>query len=201
MVWQLRSGGFWNDARGTNWLDGGAHFYDTYRCADGRFIAVGAIEAKFYAALREGLGLAGDPDFDDQMNPAHWPGLKARMAAIIATRSRDEWCAVFAGSDACVSPVLDLGETPGHPHNAARGSFVEVVGGNVQPGPAPRFAATPAATPRPAPRPGADGEAILRELGCDGQAIAALQASGAVVLPGAEGKDTPVGMLGAHRRN
>jgi alpha-methylacyl-CoA racemase len=147
MMYGFRANGWWSDRRASNMLDGGAHFYGTYRCADGRFIAVGAIEAPFYATLREGLGLADDPDFDAQMDPVRWPALRGRLEALFATRPRDAWCALFDGSDACVAPVLDWDEAPRHPHNVARGTFVEV-DGVVQPAPAPRFDRTPAEPPR-----------------------------------------------------
>ena len=136
----MRAAGTWQDRRGVNMLDGWAHFYATYECADGRHIAVGAIEPQFYAELRRIAGL-DDPAFDRQRDPAAWPDLKARMAAVFRTRSRDEWCALFEGSDACVTPVLGLGEAVAHPHNVARGAFV-ARDGTVQPAAAPRFSGT-----------------------------------------------------------
>ncbi|RHW18804.1 CoA transferase [Sphingomonas gilva] len=138
MTWQFRNAGMWRDEAGTNLLDGGAHFYDTYACADGRFVAIGSIEPQFYALLREAAGVAGDPAFDAQMDARGWPALKAKLAAIFATRTRDEWCAVMEGTDICFAPVLTPGEAPAHPHNVARGTFVEV-DGLTQPAPAPRF--------------------------------------------------------------
>jgi alpha-methylacyl-CoA racemase len=173
MTWGLHAAGLWRDERQANLLDGAAHFYDTYRCADGRDLAVGAIEPQFYALLREKTGLAADPDFDPQMDAAAWPALKAKLAAVIATKTRDEWAAIFAGSDACVSPVLSLAEAPVHPHNVARGTFVKV-GEALQPGPAPRFSATPAPLPTP---PGGDASDVLAGLGFD---VSALRASGAL---------------------
>jgi len=147
MTWGFMAQGQWRDERGVNLLDTGAHFYDTFECADGRFIAIGAIEPQFYALLRDTLGIAEDPAFDDHRNPERWPGLKARMAAIFAGKTRDEWCALLSGTDACFAPVLALTEAPGHPHNVARGTFVKV-NGVVQPAPAPRFSGTPAPLPR-----------------------------------------------------
>jgi len=170
--------GFWGP-RGTNLLDSGAPYYDSYRCADGGWLAVGAIEAQFYAALLEGLGLdpAEVPDRDDR---ERWPELRAVLAARIATRSRDEWEAVFGpgGPDACVAPVLDLGEAPAHPHLAARGTIVEVEGVR-QPAPAPRFSGSPAALGRPPSWAGRDTRAVLAEAGFGADEIAALEASGA----------------------
>lgn len=147
MTWSFYGNGQWRDRRGVNLLDGGTHFYDTYETADGKWISVGSIEPQFYALLLEKTGFADDPAFDVQMNPALWPGLKARLAALFLTRTRAEWCAVFDGTDACVVPVLSLSEAPGHPHNTARGTFVEE-DGMVMPAPAPRFSETPAAKPR-----------------------------------------------------
>lgn len=146
MMWSFRAMGFWRDERGVNLLDTGAHFYDTYQCADGKHVAVGAIEPQFYALLRDKAGLT-DPAFDRQMDPRGWPDLKERMAAVFRTRTRDEWCALTEGTDACVAPVLSMAEAPRHPHNAARGTFIEADGVK-QPAPAPRFSETPAARPR-----------------------------------------------------
>ncbi len=179
MVQGFRSMGRWSDARGTNLLDGGAPFYDSYRCADGEYLAVGAIEPEFYAALRKTAGLADDPAFDAQLDPARWPGQKNRLAALFATRSRDEWCAVFAGGDACVAPILSLAEAPDHPHARARGSFVSV-GGDIQPAPAPRFSRDAADAPRVPPPHGADTDAVLDAIGYDGDARAALRAAGTI---------------------
>lgn len=147
--------GLWPAPRGRNLLDGGAPFYDTYRTADGGFMAVGALEPAFYAALLTGLGLADDPDLPPQYDPAGWDELRRRFAERFGSRTRDEWTAVFADLDACVAPVLAPTEAHRHPHNAARGTFVEV-GGQVQPAPAPRFDRTPAPPPRPAPDPDRD---------------------------------------------
>ncbi|MET0423259.1 MAG: CoA transferase, partial [Actinoplanes sp.] len=141
------SAGLWSHGRGENLLDGGAPFYDTYRTADGGFMAVGALEPGFYRALLDGLGLAA-ADLPDQFDPAGWPVLREQFASVFATRSRAEWTEVFAGRDACVAPVLTPAEAPDHPHLRARGTFVEV-GGEPQPAPAPRFGRTPAAAPQP----------------------------------------------------
>jgi alpha-methylacyl-CoA racemase len=140
MVWGMLPSGWWTDERGANLLDGAAPFYDTYTCADGRFVAVGAIEPQFYRALLDGLGLAAD-ELPGQLDRSRWPELKARLAEIFATRTRDEWAAVFDGTDACVTPVLAFGEVPGHPHVAARGTVVDR-DGVLQAAPAPRFSRT-----------------------------------------------------------
>ena len=137
------AGGGWHDRRAANMLDGGAHFYRTYRCADGKHLSVGAIEPQFYALLRQIAGLA-DTAFDAQRDPAGWPDLQDKAAAIFATKTRDEWTRLLEGTDACVAPVLSLAEAPNHPHLQARGSFVEVDGIR-QPAPAPRFSRTPSA--------------------------------------------------------
>jgi alpha-methylacyl-CoA racemase len=147
MTWQFRNAGMWNDAPGTNLLDGAAHFYDTYICADGKFVAIGSIEPQFYALLREAAGVADDAVFDAQMDSRAWPALKAKLAAIFATRTRDEWCEIMEGTDICFAPVLAMGEAPAHPHNVARGTFIEV-GGHTQPAPAPRYSGTPVDPPR-----------------------------------------------------
>jgi len=143
MLWGLLQSGAWHDERGTNVIDGGAPFYDTYTCADGRYVAVGAIEPQFYAALLAGLGLPAH-ELPAQLDRAGWPVLRARIAGAFATRTRDEWAEVFAGTDACVTPVLSFAEAARHPHLVARGTLVRH-GGVTQAAPAPRFsrAATP----------------------------------------------------------
>ncbi len=157
----LRSQGRWNAPRGGNWLDGGAPWYRCYRCADGRWVAVGAIEPPFYRALRERLGLLGDPRFDAQHDPAQWPQQSARLAELLARRTRDEWCAWFDGHDACVSPVLELDEVASHPHNKARANMLTAFG-VPQPGPVPRFSRTAARNAAAPRRPAADRAAAIR---------------------------------------
>jgi len=147
MMWGFRAQGIWGDTRGTNLLDTGAPFYDTYETADGKFVAIGSIEGQFYALLREALGLAGDPLFDSQYDRSQWPVQKARLAEIFRTKTRDEWCASMEASDICFAPVLAWDEVADHPHNKARGTFVEV-NGVMQPAPAPRYSATPCDPPR-----------------------------------------------------
>jgi len=139
----MMAAGAWKPEREANMLDGGAHFYGTYECADGGHIAIGAIEPQFYALLRQLAGL-DDPAFDHQRDPKAWPGLKAKLAAVIKTKTRAEWDALMGSTDAVVAPVLSLAEAPGHPHNVARGTFVQV-NGVTAPGPAPRFMGTPSA--------------------------------------------------------
>ncbi len=170
--------GVWRDERGVNLLDGGAPFYDTYATSDGRYVAVGALEPQFYAALLAGLGLADD-GLPAQMDVAGWPVLRERFAAAFAQRTRDEWAAVFEGTDACVAPVLSPAEAAGHPHNVARAVFADV-GGVSQPAPAPRFGRSATGQPAPPVRPGADTDAVLGELGLGESAIAGLRDSGIV---------------------
>ncbi|MDE2562496.1 MAG: CoA transferase [Sphingomonadales bacterium] len=146
MTFSFLGNGVWKDERGVNMLDSGAHFYDTYETADGRWISIGSIEPQFYALLMERSGLKDDPDFAPQMDQSKWPALKDKIAALFLTRTRDEWCAIMDGTDICFAPVLSLTEAPAHPHNVARGTFVED-GGMVMPGPAPRFSGTPAPKP------------------------------------------------------
>jgi alpha-methylacyl-CoA racemase len=173
-----RASGFWGE-RGTNMLDTGAAYYEVYETADGKWMAVGAIEPQFYATLLDRLGL--DPaELPNRDDPASWPALKQTFAAVFATRTRDEWCAVFDGTDACVAPVLSPVEAPGHPHNVARGGFFEV-GGAPQPAPAPRFSAHGRTRPEPGEHPGVDPVGILTAWGFTAEAAAALHASGAVV--------------------
>jgi alpha-methylacyl-CoA racemase len=177
-IYGMRALGAWTDERGANLLDGGAPFYDTYEAADGGYLAVGALEPQFYAALLAGLGLAGE-DLPAQHDRARWPELRRRFTAAFAGRSRDEWAEVFAGTDACVAPVLTMAEAPGHPHAVARSAFAEV-GGVTQPAPAPRFGRSATGTPAAPPRPGADTDAVLAGLGLAPERIAELRASGAI---------------------
>lgn len=163
MSWHMLAAGLNRDEAGVNLLDGGAHFYDTYECADGRYIAVGAIEPQFYALLRGLAGVADDPAFDAQHDRAAWPELRERLAAIFLTKTRDEWEALTAASDACVAPVLSMREAPDHPHNVARGTFAEI-GGAVQPMPAPRYSVTANAPPAAAPAAGAHTAELIAEV-------------------------------------
>ena len=178
MMYAMKAQGAWKDERGVNILDTGAHFYDTYETADGKYVAVGSIEPQFYALLLERAGL--DPaQFSPQNDPAQWPAMRERLAAVLRTRTRDEWCALLEGSDACFAPVLAMSEAPDHPHNRARGSFVEV-DGVTQPAPAPRFSRTPAALPQGAQPAGSDTLAVLREAGYSEERLAQLTQAGAL---------------------
>ncbi len=150
----------WSTERGTNLLDTGAPFYDVYETADGAYVSVGALEPQFYAELLDRLGLAGEmPDRDDRAN---WPELRERFAETFRQRTRQEWTEVFAGSDACVAPVLSMAEAESHPHIEARETLVRR-DGTLQPAPAPRFSRTPNPPPGPVAEPGADAEAVLRD--------------------------------------
>ena len=168
MMYGFKSAGQWTNQRGDNLLDGGAYFYATYECADGKHVSVGSLEPQFYALLRDHCGLADDRAFDAPMDKRRWPALKLRLADVFRTRTRAEWCALLEGTDTCFAPVLDWDEAPQHPHNIARATFVDV-GGVTQPAPAPRFSRTPADVPRAAASP-ADAStpepaALLRRWG------------------------------------
>jgi alpha-methylacyl-CoA racemase len=177
-IYGLFAGGSWRNARESNFLDGAAPFYRTYACADGKWIAVAAIEDRFYRYLLDRLGIAG-PEFDEQWDEARWPQRREKLAAIFRTRSRDQWCAALEGSDACVSPVLDLAEAPRHPQIQARGTFVDI-GDARLPGPAPRFSRTdPERTAAPGPSY-ADTRAVLRDWGLAGDRIEQLARAGAI---------------------
>jgi alpha-methylacyl-CoA racemase len=177
-IYAMKARGRWQNARGANMLDGAAPWYDTYECADGRWLSVGSIEPQFFALLCQMLGLDAK-DFPDRTEPAAWPGLKERLAAIFRTRTRDDWAALFEGTDACVAPILDMEEAPRHPHNAARGTFA-LRDGVVQPAPAPRFSATPAEIGAPPPLRGEHTDAVLADFGVPAEEIAALRQSGAI---------------------
>lgn len=174
----MRAMGFWRDERGTNLLDSGSHFYDVYETADGRYVAIGALEPQFYAELLRLTGLDGE-DLPAQMDRSQWPAMKERMAALFRTKTREEWCAVLEGSDACFAPVLTLAEAPAHPHNRARGTFVEVEG-ILQPAPAPRFSRTPGAIAGPPAAPGAHTDEALAAWGVSADEIAKLRSAGAI---------------------
>ena len=166
LTFGMRAAGMWSDARESNLLDGGDPLYGCYRCADGKFLALGAIESHFRDALAEGLGLKDMT--------------KKAVATAVAKKTRDQWVAHFAGKDACVAPVLSLGEAPANLHNRARGTFINV-DGVLQPGPAPRFSSAPSAAPSPPCREGADNDSILTELGYGTVEIAGLKATGVII--------------------
>jgi alpha-methylacyl-CoA racemase len=163
MFWSLRASGLWSQERGSNLLDSGAPFYDTYACSDGGYVAVGALEPRFYAALLEGLGLA-DAELPGQLDLAGWPVLRQRFTEVFSSRSRDEWVAVFDGTDACVAPVLSFAEVPAHPHISARDTII-TLGGVPQAAPAPRFSRTRPDRPAPPPQPGADTAEVFADWG------------------------------------
>jgi alpha-methylacyl-CoA racemase len=178
MTHSLRAMGMWQDERGTNMLDTGAHYYDVYETADGRYVSIGSIEPEFYAELLRLTGLEGE-DLPAQQDRAQWPALKERLAAIFRTKTRDEWCALMEGTDVCFAPVLSIPEATEHPHNVARGTFVEVAG-ITQPGPAPRFGRTPGQVRRPPAHAGQHTDEVLADAGFDSDRIAKLRASGAI---------------------
>ena len=178
LIHGLMGQGIWTDQPGTNWLDGGAPFYRCYRCKDGRDVAVGALEPQFYALLLAGLGLS-DADLPAQNDRSGWPVLAARFAQTFAGNDQAHWAQVFDGSDACVAPVLTMDEAAIQPHMAQRGVYLDV-NGTRQAAPAPRFGATPAIPPRAPTAPGAETDEVLRELGYDADAIAALRGQGAL---------------------
>jgi alpha-methylacyl-CoA racemase len=172
MVWGMLPAGWWADERGANLLDGAAPFYDTYTCADGRHVAVGAIEPQFYAELLRRCGLE-DEDLPAQLDRAAWPEMKERFTRLFLTRTRDEWCALLEGTDACVSPVLSLDEARAHPHNLARSTFVEAFG-MPQPAPAPRFSRTPGTLRSGPAAPDSDGAAVLERWGLSAEELSRL---------------------------
>jgi alpha-methylacyl-CoA racemase len=172
MFYGLRATGTWTNDRGANLLDGGAHFYDTYPCADGKWISLASIEPQFYALLLEKTGIT-DPAFQRQMDRAAWPELRQKLAEVIAGKTQAEWTEIMGATDVCFAPVLDLDEAPRHPHNAARETFVEVAG-VVQPAPAPRFSETPGAIQGPPPAIGAHTREALADWGLTDAEIAAL---------------------------
>jgi alpha-methylacyl-CoA racemase len=178
MFYGSKASGQWRDTRRSNKLDGGAHFYDTYPCKDDRWIAIGSVEPKFYELLLEKMGITA-PEFQAQGDRDAWPQLRAKLAAVIVTKTRDEWATILGGTDACFAPVLNLDEAPLHPHNAARSTFV-TVDGVIQPAPAPRFSVTPGAIQFPPHRIGADNDGALSQWGFSTEEITALKAGGAL---------------------
>ncbi|MEO7372275.1 MAG: CaiB/BaiF CoA-transferase family protein [Ilumatobacteraceae bacterium] len=181
MFWSFKKIGLFDENnRGRNLLDTGAHFYDVYRCADGGYISVGSIEPQFYSELLRLTGLDGDAEFADQMDRQSWPRLKQRLEELFVKKTRDEWCSVMEGTDVCFAPVLTMSEAADHPHNVARGTFIDVEG-TVQPAPAPRFSRTPAEVTMPPAHPGQHSSEILRDWGFDAARIEALIAGRAIV--------------------
>jgi alpha-methylacyl-CoA racemase len=179
MQYSFKAAGHWRNERESNLVDGGAPFYGTYRCADGKWLAIGPIEPQFHELLLAMLGLPPE-EFAERWNPECWPRLRTRLEQVFATKTRDDWCALLEQTDACVAPVLDLDEAPRHPHNVARQTFVEHAG-ITQPAPAPRFSRTASAIRRPAPTvAGEHSDAVLQDWGFAAADIAALRAAGAI---------------------
>lgn len=178
MMHAFRAMGIWRDERGTNLLDTGAYYYETYETKDGKYISVGALEPKFFAELIDGMGLSAD-EVPGQQNRAVWPEGKEQFEAIFKTKTRDEWCELLEGRDACFAPVLTMAEAPFHPHMAQRGTFVER-DGVVQASPAPRFSRTPGSIHRSPSAPGQDTDEVLADWGIDADRVAALRSSGAI---------------------
>jgi alpha-methylacyl-CoA racemase len=177
MIYAFRNQGIWSDDRQANMLDGGAPFYDTYECADGEWVAVGAIETQFFAAFEERLGIG---PLGPQLDRAQWPAMKDRIAARFKERTRDAWVDVFAGSDACVAPVLSMPEAAKHPHVVARGALDDT-DGILTPGVAPKLSRTPGAFSRPSSVAGQDTREALSHWGFTDMEIRALEQSGAAV--------------------
>ena len=176
LFFALHAAGNFTTTRGDNVLDSGAFFYDVYECADGKYVSLASIEDKFLEEFLRRMEI--DPkEMPAKMDKKRWPEAKAKLAARFKTKTREEWCRRLEGSDACFAPVLSLDEAPNHPHNLARGTFVEV-DGIVQPGPAPRFSRTPAGRPTPPEAPGERGNASLAQWGLSADEIAALRRAG-----------------------
>jgi len=178
MFYGLRHGGFWSEERGANLLDTGAHFYDVYETADGKYVSIGSIEPQFYAELLRLTGLDG-AGLPRQMDRAHWPELKKQLAHVFKTRTRDEWCRIMEGTDVCFAPVLTMSEAPEHPHLRHRGTYVTVAGA-VQPAPAPRFSRTPGEIARPPAHAGQHTDEALRAWGFSDEEIRRLREQKAV---------------------
>jgi alpha-methylacyl-CoA racemase len=181
MFFSMQGAGIWKDERGSNMLDGGAHFYDTYETQDGRYISLGSIEPQFYALLIEKAGLDAD-DFTPQMDVSRWPEYKDKLAEVFKQRTRDQWTEIMEGTDVCFAPVLALGEVQEHAHNKARGSFVEL-DGVVQPAPAPRFSRTAPVLTGSSRLAGEDSREVLAAAGYSADEIESLLATGAISLP------------------
>tara|TARA_B110000116_G_scaffold257489_1_gene257679 strand:- start:125 stop:1255 length:1131 start_codon:yes stop_codon:yes gene_type:complete len=178
MIYSMKGSGFWQDSMGSNLLDGGAHFYDTYECKDGKFISIGSIEPQFYKLLRE-LANLEDSIYDNQMSRENWPDLKKEIAKVFLNKTRDEWCDLMEGTDVCFAPVLSMWEAPQHPHNIARKTFIELEGLD-QPAPAPRFSKTVSEVRSPPALAGEHTDEILNEIGIDSDQIKILRTQGGV---------------------
>ncbi|MEQ8231827.1 MAG: CaiB/BaiF CoA-transferase family protein [Gammaproteobacteria bacterium] len=172
-LYGLHASGYWTDQRQANVLDGGAHFYNAYETKDGKFISIASIESKFYQEFLERTGFE-DPEHAAHRDRAQWAPNRDKMAALFKTRTRDEWCELLEGTDVCFAPILSLSEAPSHPHNVARGTFVEF-DGVMQPAPAPRFSRTPSKIQKGPSADGVDTEAVLGDWGFEAAAIAKLR--------------------------
>ena len=183
-IYGLRGAGVWNDNRGENILDTGAHYYNVYETSDGKYVSIGSIEGKFYAELLRLTGLEGEK-LPRQNDRTQWPAFQERLKAVFKTKTRDQWCTIMEGSEVCFAPVLTLIEAPQHPHNRHRGTFVEV-DGVVQPAPAPRFSRTPSKIQCPPASPGEHTEEALRDWGFKPSELEGLRSSGAIGVRNAE---------------
>ena len=171
-------GGWDPTQRESNMLDGGAHFYDTYECADGGYVAIGSIEPQFYALLKEKAGLS-EEDFGDQNNKDKWPEMKQKITEVFLSKTQAEWCELMEGTDVCFAPVLNFKEAPSHPANVARSTYIEM-DGVTQPAPAPRFSRTPSEVAHGVHGLGQDTDAVLGAMGFGEQEIASLRDGGAI---------------------
>ena len=178
MIYTMQSSGFWKDSMGSNMLDGGAHFYDTYECSDGKFISLGSIEPQFYKLLCDLAGFDGNLS-SDQMSRDSWPEKKKAVKDIILTKTREEWCQIMEGTDVCFAPVLNMKEAPNHPHNVARHTFIELEG-VTQPAPAPRFSRTQPEVQSSPSLVGEHTDEILQSLNLSAEEIEDLKSSGSV---------------------
>jgi len=177
-IYGMHASGMWTDTRGENLLDSGAPFYDVYETKDGQHVAIGSIEAKFYAELLRITGLK-DEKLPQQYDRSAWPAMKERFAAVFKTKTREEWCRLMEGSEVCFAPVLSMTEAPRHPHNRERNAFVEVAG-VIQPAPAPRFSRTPSKIQRAPAKAGEHSEEALRDWGFSSDEVSKLSASGVI---------------------
>lgn len=178
MLYSMKGSGFWQESKGSNLLDGGAHFYDTYECKNGGYISIGSIEPQFYKLLRDVAGLENEM-FDKQMSREDWPSLKLELKKVFLNKTRDEWCELMEGTDICFAPVLSMWEAPNHPHNIARKTFIELEGLD-QPAPAPRFSRTEAEVISSPAIAGEHTDSILKDLGYDESEINSLRDQGGV---------------------
>jgi alpha-methylacyl-CoA racemase len=181
MTWTLLAMGKWSDERGTNLLDSGAPFYDSYETADEKYLSVGAVEPKFYDQFRRQVGLADDNDFDAQMDTSRWSKQRETLTALFRTKTRDEWIAAFEAHDVCCAPVLSMHEAPGHPHNVVRGTFIQI-NGVTQPAPAPRYSKTKVDMPCMRTWNARGAAALLRSVGYRAEDLAKLQLDGVIEL-------------------